>query len=179
MANIISHTSCPVSTTYSLQKRHIVDTLHLESLVENLFILNSSYWSQLEFLGYECTSFYYGKAPQKSQLMKYFTPQELDSWYYSITCYINRKKYDKKKLLTSSVLTISFAMKRRIFSGTDGFPNLPCRNFIQRGRSTGTVPWNLKEESKNQFTSWSKQAYQGRKTSARAIRVCLKYSHEN
>lgn len=59
-----------------------------------------------------------------------------------------KKKIGKKKLLTSSVLTISFAMKRRIFNGTDGFPNLLCRNFIQRGRSTGTVPWNLKKMSK-------------------------------
>lgn len=97
----------------------------------------------------------------------------VDNIFYHLSCIINcivvimliEKKVGKKKLLTSSVLTISFAMKRRIFNGTDGFPNLLCRNFIQRGRSTGTTPWKLKETSKNQLNYWTKQVYHNQKTS--------------
>lgn len=97
----------------------------------------------------------------------------VDNIFYHLSYIINcivvimliEKKVGKKKLLTSSVLTISFAMKRRIFNGTDGFPNLLCRNFIQRGRSTGTTPWKLKETSKNQLNYWTKQVYHNQKTS--------------
>lgn len=175
MANIISHTSCWVSMNQLpiVYRRHILWTHSTYRSREKVYYIHNTgtIWN----FGLWMPSLL------SRQTTQFECPKSVSWWnilpHKSCTVDIiiqpvNRKKMTKI-LLTSSVLTISFAMKRRIFSGTDGFPNLPCRNFIQRGRSIGTVPWNLKERSKNQLTSWTKQAYQAKKPPARATQVSL------
>lgn len=134
---------------------------------EKVLIMHSKYLQSLEFWAINALPF-------NTVNYSIVCPKGL-SWWNILAC--NFKSYTfaimNKKVLTSSVLTISFAMKRRIFNGTDGFPNLPWRNFIQIGRSTGTVPWNLEDMNKNQITSCTHQAYQAKKAQTQTTQVSL------
>lgn len=178
MANIISHTSCPVSMNHLLivYRRHILWTpsTYRDRVCEKKYI-TFKILALPGILGYECTPFYHGNLLNLNAPKVSADEISLLHKNYAVDIVIQFVMCTEKiwqKLLTSSVLTISFAMKRRIFSGTDGFPNLPCRNFIQRGRSTGTVPWNLRDYQ-NQLTSWNAQAYQTKKPPAWATQVSL------